>query len=587
MAFSKFMLTTGGMTLYAKAQQGKQLHFTRVALGDGLLGGGSMVNRSALISERMSLLIDAVQLVNDSTNAAVIATLSNVGLLDGFIAREAGVFAEDPDTHQEILYLYAHAGTEGEPIPDGNSGTLVYERLKIIITLENTGSVSFEASGNPLYLSAEDVEPIIQAYVGDLNELNTSQKSDVVGAVNEVKSGLDGLDAKVPTGTATALYVALPNVNSYRGGMKLTIIPIANNGGAATTLKINSLAAKPVYKANTTTAPTLKAGKPYTLILNADLSHFFLEASAEGDAVAANVLAGKTFSNDDDTGLTGTMVNRGSVGTVNLTTEGAEYTIPAGYHSGLGKVKAVISGLIASVIKAGTTVGGIVGTFTSDATAAAGDLLSGKKAYVNGNLVTGNIPVIGNAHITAPQRTAGALSGDTPGVNYAYVMPAKGYYDGVNSWARYPEPYLGAQYIKAGTTIMGVTGTLTPLDLLPGENVWASADNNSYVNSTSYTIKKEIVVGVSGTVRVKMRLFGGSSTTMYGQIRKNGVPVGTERTVSGYNSSGVIFAEDIPVTAGERIEFWCRTDNGYQGWYDQFRLCTLASYPSFNVSRNQ
>ena len=56
MAFRNLMLTTSGMILYAKAQQGKRLHLSRVAVGDGLLAGGdSMVNRSGLKSERASL----------------------------------------------------------------------------------------------------------------------------------------------------------------------------------------------------------------------------------------------------------------------------------------------------------------------------------------------------------------------------------------------------------------------------------------------------------------------------------------------------------------------------------------------------
>lgn len=554
--FGGLQFTNKGRNLKAKAEAGAPLVFTKIKIGSGSLGGQSISTLNDLITPIKTLDITKCKPLSDGT--AVIGTsFNNNDLVTGFYWRELGLFATDPDLG-EILYCYGNMGATAEYIPPGGGPDIVEKSVDIIAIIGTATSVSAVINESLVYVTKTEIEDTI----------------------------ID-LDAKLASGTATALTVSLPSATGYRAGMKITIIAASNNGGAATTLKVNSLTAKPVYKANTTTAPTLKAGKPYTLILSADLSHFFLEASAEGDAVAANVLAGKTFSSDDDTGLTGTMVNRGSVGTVNLTTEGAEYTIPAGYHNGLGKVKAVIAGLIASVIKAGTTVGGIVGTFTSDATAAAGDLLSGKKAYVNGNLVTGNIPVIGNAHITAPQRTAGVLSGDTPGVNYAYIMPAKGYYDGNNSWARYPEPYLGAQYIKAGATIMGVTGTLTPLDLLPGENVWASADNNASVSSTSYQVKKEIVVGVSGTVRVKMRLYGGSSTTMYGQIRKNGVPVGTERTVSGYNSSGVIFTEDISVTAGERIEFWCRTDNGYQGWYDQFRLCTLASYPSFNVSRNQ
>lgn len=112
-----------------------------------------------------------------------------------------------------------------------------------------------------------------------------------------------------------------------------------------------------------------------------------------GTATATQVLNGASFYNTDaKVKEAGTMVNNGSVGTQNLTTEGQEYTIAQGYHNGLGKVKAVITGLIASVIKAGVTVGGIVGTFTSDANAIASQMLSGVTAYVNGNKITGTMP---------------------------------------------------------------------------------------------------------------------------------------------------------------------------------------------------
>lgn len=192
MAFINLVLTTDGMALYAKAQQGKPLHFTRVALGDGLLGGGSLVNRSALISERMSMSIDAIQLVEDSITAAIIATLSNEGMSQGFYARELGVFAEDPDTHQEKSYLYSHAGSDGEYIPDGNSGTLVYERLKLLVKLENTGNVTFEASGNPLYLVPEDVAPIVQASLSGTTAKTTLVDNDTL----PLSDSADGLKLK-------------------------------------------------------------------------------------------------------------------------------------------------------------------------------------------------------------------------------------------------------------------------------------------------------------------------------------------------------------------------------------------------------
>ena len=57
-----------------------------------------------------------------------------------------------------------------------------------------------------------------------------------------------------------------------------------------------------------------------------------------GDAVEANVLAGKTFSNAQGTGKTGTMVNRGAVS--QTIQPGGSYTIPEGYHNGSGTVAA-------------------------------------------------------------------------------------------------------------------------------------------------------------------------------------------------------------------------------------------------------
>lgn len=60
-----------------------------------------------------------------------------------------------------------------------------------------------------------------------------------------------------------------------------------------------------------------------------------------GDAVAADVLTGKTFSNADGIGKTGTMPNNGAVS--GTATPSQPYTIPAGYHNGSGTVTAAIT----------------------------------------------------------------------------------------------------------------------------------------------------------------------------------------------------------------------------------------------------
>ena len=94
------------------------------------------------------------------------------------------------------------------------------------------------------------------------------------------------------------------------------------------------------------------------------------QASAFGNAEAMDVAAGKTFTSAAGLEATGTMpIIEGKIITLNC---GQNHTVPAGCHSGSGKVKA------ASL--ASQTAG----------TAAAKDIASGKTAWVNGVKVTGS-----------------------------------------------------------------------------------------------------------------------------------------------------------------------------------------------------
>jgi len=198
---------------------------------------------------------------------------------------------------------------------------------------------------------------------------------------SNVNATLSDMVYQVASGSATAITLAIKG--TLVTGYPITFIASTNNGGAATTIN-----GKKVYKPGTTTSPNLIAGKAYTVWYNSISDCFFIKASAEGDADVSSVLATKKFSNDNDTGLVGTMPNNGAVSSI-LTNSNQEYIIPAGFHNGLGKIKVIVTNLTAEAIKAGTTVGGIVGTFTSDATATAIDIANGKTAYVNGNKITG------------------------------------------------------------------------------------------------------------------------------------------------------------------------------------------------------
>lgn len=233
MAFRNLMLTTYGMTLYAKAQQGKRLHLTRVAVGDGVLGSGeSLVNRAALKSERASFPIDYVQIASSSSAAEIVTTMRNDGLAEGFYFRELGVCALDPDTGTEYVYLYDYAGEDGEYIPAASENVQVIERLKMLIRLENTPNVTFTPSGNPLYLSIDDIR---DDSVG-LDILWSSQKiQEQLEAAAGTGAAALRLDITIPaagwaadtdTGGAYALHVDIAH-GDITGGMvpDLALLP--------------------------------------------------------------------------------------------------------------------------------------------------------------------------------------------------------------------------------------------------------------------------------------------------------------------------------------------------------------------------
>ena len=192
MAFRNLMLTTSGMILYAKAQQGKLLHLSRVAVGDGLLSDGdSMVNRPSLKRERASFLIDYVHIAASNSAAEILTTMRNDELEAGFYFRELGIFALDPDSGEEQLYLYDNAGQDGEYIPAASENVKVVERLKMIVRLENTPNVTFTASGNPLYLTVEDIDDNAQSPGALWSSLKISQmikgmQSSLVGEPGQV-----------------------------------------------------------------------------------------------------------------------------------------------------------------------------------------------------------------------------------------------------------------------------------------------------------------------------------------------------------------------------------------------------------------
>lgn len=219
--------------------------------------------------------------------------------------------------------------------------------------------------------------------------------------------------AGVTTNIGNAYSIAGPVISELKEGMAVRV-KINNDSTGAATLNWNGKGAKDIKKANGSDVTNLKAGGIYTLVYGG--VNFQLQGEgASGNATASDLLSGKTATTDageivgtmpsksaatynpsqsiqtisagqylsgnqtisavafDDSkvltgttiaGKAGTMPNRGTVAST-ITTQGGQYTIPAGYHSGSGKVTASFANLVAGNIKEGVNIGSIIGNLKS------------------------------------------------------------------------------------------------------------------------------------------------------------------------------------------------------------------------------
>ena len=250
--FAKTIVTDVGKDMIAKSQNGQTLTFSRVALGDGLVGEEEDVTKfTAVKNERLSLPIAKYSNLGNG-QFQIQFRLTNSQVESGFWHREIGIMAKI-DNGQEQLYAYTTAGNKASFIYDKT--TPVEERIvNVNFVIGNAQNLKVIINSSVIYATIEDLEEALDAHDAgadahepafDAHNAADDAHKDFTGATAEA-AGKRGM---VPAPAAGDQNKALFGDKSYKSVVQSVngIMPDAG-GGITLVTGINMLARNQAYQ---------------------------------------------------------------------------------------------------------------------------------------------------------------------------------------------------------------------------------------------------------------------------------------------------------------------------------------------------
>ncbi|MGG3012308.1 hypothetical protein ABEO98_22840 [Brevibacillus parabrevis] len=185
--YSTMVITELGKILYAKAQTGKSLVYTKMQIGSGQVSGdpSNLTNLVQPIGNPFT--ISSITITGNT--AMIKGVFQNTGITQTTYNCELGIFAQDPDIG-EILYAYANAGGNGDFIPPEAAGPFARE-FQINVAIGSATSVTAV------------IPPTAFVTVSDFNaHVNNANihipRSEFESAINSLQNQIDTIKATFP-----------------------------------------------------------------------------------------------------------------------------------------------------------------------------------------------------------------------------------------------------------------------------------------------------------------------------------------------------------------------------------------------------
>lgn len=253
MSFKKGpVFTAAGRALQARALAGAMLTFTKMEMGDGSRGSGSIENMTALAHTVASVGISNLR--HNGNFAVISGIFSNADLSEGFNWNEIGLFAADPDNpndrSKDILYCYQDAEGNPDYIPASDS-ELITKRVSIAAIVSNAATVTatfvptisaadVSFDNTTTGMAAQDVQAAIEELVIMMESAGNSE--EVLAEAEKIARGLNAhnllVDGGFEMGTAywqnwTESYYtfARSNVELVHGYYSMKVTTIGENTG--------------------------------------------------------------------------------------------------------------------------------------------------------------------------------------------------------------------------------------------------------------------------------------------------------------------------------------------------------------------
>ena len=269
-------------------------------------------------------------------------------------------------------------------------------------TITPTESEQTAVAANKYTLGAIKVAAISSTYVGSGITQRSSTDLTVSGATVTVPAGYYSSQVTksvstmtLPTSataSATSGYTSKATISRSTSDQYINIPPGYNSAGGY--YKINAVANGSV------TAPSTISGTTATVSTGTNTLTLTKTVSVTPNVTTAGYISSGTAGNSS-VSLTASITTKAAA---TYYTSTSDQTISASqYLTGAQTIKAVTtSNISAENIKAGVTVQvgdssdsdriiGVTGTYTSDATATAADIVNGETAYVNGREIEGSL----------------------------------------------------------------------------------------------------------------------------------------------------------------------------------------------------